>query len=211
MRTDELIRAISADNTWVRPVSAALPLALLAGFAICALVFGATMGFRPGLAEAIAQPQTLLKHLFPVALAAAALGAVARLSRPEARLDGWTWALIASAGIAVAAFWSAALFTPVAAWPEAIMGETTLDCLLSITLLGMLMLSGALWALRRGASAHPALSGALAGLMSGAAGAALFALHCTEDDPMFWGFWYLLAIGVVTGVGALLGRRLLRW
>ncbi|MBA3326199.1 MAG: DUF1109 domain-containing protein [Rhodobacteraceae bacterium] len=211
MRTDDLIRAMSADTTPVRPVAVMLPLALLAGMTVGALVFGATLGVQPDLWGAIVTTPVFLKHAFPILMAAAAFGAVARLARPEARLDGWTWALMLAPALAVISFWVSAAVTPVAAWPEAIMGQTTADCVLRISLLGLATLAGALWALRRGASAHPRLSGALAGLLSGSAAAALFALFCTENNPMFWGFWYVLAIGIVTAIGALLGRRLLRW
>ena len=211
MRTDDLIRAMSADTTPDRPAAALLPLAPLAAMVVGALFFSATMGVRPDLAAAITTPPVFLKQAFPMAMAVAAFGAVARLARPEARLDGWTRALMLAPALAVVAVWVTAALTPVADWPEAIIGETTVDCVLSISILGSLTLGGALWALRRGASARPALSGALAGAMSGSAAAALFALFCTEDSPMFWGVWYVLAIGIVTGIGALLGRRLLRW
>ena len=42
-------------------------------------------------------------------------------------------------------------------------------------------------------------------------GAALYAIHCTEDSPLFYAVWYGLAILVATAIGAALGRFLLRW
>jgi hypothetical protein len=36
-------------------------------------------------------------------------------------------------------------------------------------------------------------------------------VHCTEDSPLFWSFWYVLAILFATALGALLGARVLRW
>ena len=65
--------------------------------------------------------------------------------------------------------------------------------------------------LRRGASLAPALSGALAGLTGGAAAAAIYALHCPEDHPLFFVTWYGAAVLLVAGAGALLGRQWLRW
>ncbi len=211
MKTEQLIRAMAADTTPVRPAEAVLPLTLLAAVAFGALVFAVTMGVRPELAEVFLTAPVLLKQTFPIVMAVAALGAVVRLSRPEARLDGWTWALMLAPAMVVAAFWVTASTTPIADWPAAIMGETALDCFLSVSILGLLTLAGALWALRRGASTHPRLSGALAGLLSGSTAAAAFAVFCTEDNPMFWGVWYILGIGVVTGIGAIEGRRRLRW
>ena len=91
------------------------------------------------------------------------------------------------------------------------MGHTNWNCFLSISIIGLLTLACTFAALRRGASAHPRLSGALAGLLSGSVSAALFASFCTEDNPMFWGVWYVLAIATVTAFGAWLGPRQLRW
>jgi hypothetical protein len=73
------------------------------------------------------------------------------------------------------------------------------------------LLAATLWALRRGASTRPALSGALAGLLSGGAAATVYAVHCPEDSPLFYASWYVLAILGATALGALLGARLLRW
>ncbi len=57
----------------------------------------------------------------------------------------------------------------------------------------------------------PALSGALAGLAGGGLGAAVYAMHCTEDSPLFWVTWYGTAIVVVTVASTLIGSRVLRW
>ena len=40
---------------------------------------------------------------------------------------------------------------------------------------------------------------------------AVYAFHCTEDSPLFYAVWYVLAILAVTAVGALVGARALRW
>lgn len=211
MKTDDLIRAISADTISVRPVGRVLPAVLLASALGTALLFYATMGVRPDLGAALGRAPVFLKHAFPVLMAFAALGAVARLARPEAKLDGWILALALAPAIVAVAFWATAAATPLAEWPAAIAGHSIGVCLVCIPVLGAPILAGALWALRRGASARPVLSGALAGLLSGSAAAAVYAAYCTDDSPMFWGVWYTLAIGVVVAAGALLGRRLLRW
>ena len=53
--------------------------------------------------------------------------------------------------------------------------------------------------------------GRLAGLASGGLATAIYALHCTEDNPLFFVTWYGLAILLMAGVGALCGRWVLRW
>ena len=65
--------------------------------------------------------------------------------------------------------------------------------------------------LRSAAPASPALAGAAAGLLAAASGAALYAFHCFDDSPLFVVTWYTLAALVVMAIGALAGRRLLRW
>ncbi|MEO8315782.1 MAG: NrsF family protein [Pseudomonadota bacterium] len=47
-------------------------------------------------------------------------------------------------------------------------------------------------------------------LLAGAVGAALYALHCTDDSPLFVATWYSLAILAMTGAGAIAGARWLR-
>jgi hypothetical protein len=78
-------------------------------------------------------------------------------------------------------------------------------------LLSAPILFAALIALRHGAPTRPALTGAVAGLMAGGLGAAIYAAHCIEDSSFFLATWYTLAIVGVTLVGALVGQRALRW
>jgi hypothetical protein len=93
----------------------------------------------------------------------------------------------------------------------AMMGQSSGHCLAFIGIMSVPLLAASLWALRRGASTRPALSGALAGLLSGGAAATVYAVHCTEDSPLFYSLWYVLAIVGAAGVGWIVGRRLLRW
>ena len=54
-------------------------------------------------------------------------------------------------------------------------------------------------------------SGAAAGLLSGAAGAAVYALHCPEMSAPFLFVWNGLGMLGMAGLGAWLGPRVLRW
>jgi hypothetical protein len=51
----------------------------------------------------------------------------------------------------------------------------------------------------------------VAGLAGSALSAAVYALHCTEDSPLFYVTWYGLAIAGVTLVSTLIAARSLRW
>jgi hypothetical protein len=80
-----------------------------------------------------------------------------------------------------------------------------------MVVLALPVLAALLFGLRHGAPTRPTLAGAGAGLLSGALSASLYILHCPDDSPIFVAAWFTLAIAIATGIGALAGRRFLRW
>lgn len=210
MRTDELIAALAADPRPAPAVGATLarllPAAGLASLAMLALAWG----LRPGLGAAMADPVVAAKALIPAAAAAAAVAGALRLARPEGRA-GAGLALAGLLGLAAALALGALAATPRAEWGEAVRGTTLLACLRSIPALAVLPVAATLLALRRGATTRPRRAGLLAGLGGGALAAALYALHCPEDSPLFYVPWYGAGILASGAAGALLGPRLLRW
>lgn len=208
MRTDDLISALAADE--VKPASvrsrlAFLPLALLvAGGLLLGII-----GIRPDLGAALTSPVTALKNLLPLALGLVALMLAVRLARPGVSVP--------VAGLVVFPLVAAAVFAygltqmPVADWGRGLMGHTAAFCVPAIVLTALLPLVAAMRAMRAGASTDPQRSGALTGLACGALATAIYALHCNEDNPLFFVTWYGLAILIVAGIGAILGPRLLRW
>jgi hypothetical protein len=91
------------------------------------------------------------------------------------------------------------------------MGVNGVMCLVSIISLSVLPLTATIYALRQGAPTSPAVMGAMGGLLAGALGATVFAMHCTNDSPLFVAIWYILAIGLTALTGLLVGRYVLRW
>jgi hypothetical protein len=83
----------------------------------------------------------------------------------------------------------------------------TIPVLLAFGVAAELMLLG----LRRCAPSNAGLTGAVAGVLSASLGAAIYAVHCPDDSPLFVAVWYSLAILFVAGAGALAGRLTLRW
>lgn len=69
----------------------------------------------------------------------------------------------------------------------------------------------ALWLLRQGASLHPALVGAGAGMLSSGVASFLFLLHCPVVPDGSGIHSEIAAIATVGSIGAVLGRRLLKW
>ena len=96
-------------------------------------------------------------------------------------------------------------------WMTALIGQSIPQCLTYITLMSLPILGVTLYVLRSGASPRPALTGAIGGLLSAGAATTVYAVHCTEDSPLFYGLWYVLAMLAISALGALAGGRVLRW
>ena len=207
--TDDLIRDLAGRPLPLPPASGATVGAMLAAMAVGLGAFWLIFGLRPDLAAALGLLPVLAKSLLPLALCALALGLALASTRPEARPRVWPLIVVPLLGAGLVWQRLAAL-QGAGLWSEMI-GQTAASCLAAITGLSLLPLGAGLMLLRRGAPARPALSGALLGLASGAGIAAGYALHCTEDSPLFFVTWYGLAIALAAGVGAIAGQRLLRW
>ena len=71
-----------------------------------------------------------------------------------------------------------------------LIGSNSKLCLIAISVLSLPLLAAALIGLRHGASTRPAVTGAIAGMLSAALAATLYASHCTDDLPLFVATWY---------------------
>lgn len=209
MRTDDLIRALAADPVPAAPVERALWPALALGLAAAVLLFLATLGLRPDFAQAAETLRFVIKPVFPLILVAGAMYALTHLWRPGKAAPLWAIALAPAALALAIALELVAL--PAQQWSAAMLGENALKCMVSIPLLSLAPLALTLTALRRGAPTRPALTGAVAGLLSAGLGATLYALHCPDDSPLFVATWYVIASGFVAVLGAMIGARVLRW
>ncbi len=211
MKTKELIDALAADGFRPPTPAAALTRALVPAVALAFCLFFAALGLRPHILSFVGEPRFVFKILLMGLLAALCGMLVLRMFRPGAAL-GKNLLLLASPALFLAGAIGAELIAlPAAQWGERLIGSNALFCLKSIPFLGAAPLLATLAALRNGAPEHPALAGAAAGLFAGAIGAAIYALHCPDDSPLFLAVWYLLAIAGMTALGATLGARLLRW
>jgi len=213
MKTDDLVALLAAGAAPVAPHALArrLGVALSAGVAVAAILMATALGPRPDLLQAAVLPMFWMKLAFPAALAVAATVAAARLSRPGMRV-GAAWTALA---LPFAALWLMAAVALVgAAAPDRIaliLGSTWRSCPASIAALSAPVLVAVFLALKGLAPTRLALAGAVAGLLAGAMGALVYALHCTEMQAPFLAVWYVLGIALPTLAGAALGPRLLRW
>ena len=212
METEQLIQTLAADNPHrTRPVGFVLALALLAAAPVSLAMFLMTLGVRPDVMTAMHNPFFDLKFLITLALAISAIAVGLHLSRPEASLKDRGWLLLLPIGIVAAGIVGEMMIPQRLPMMTRLVGHNSRVCTIAITLLSLPLLAGAMIGLRHGAPARPALAGAMAGLISAGFAATLYASHCTDDSPLFVVTWYSIATAVVTGAGALIGSKVLRF
>jgi hypothetical protein len=202
---------MAADTVPRRPVAPVLAGTLAATALVAGGIAMAVLGVNPALGTMMSAPLVLLRQVFPLLLALGAVAVALSFARPGAADNRWQLLLFVAPVLAAAVVLRELALVPPTDWGRAALGRTSASCLTSLTLIGLPLLAGGLWALSRGASTRPATSGALAGLLAWAIAAAIYALHCTEPSPLFYAAWYGLALIGITAIGAALGSRLLRW
>lgn len=214
MKTDDLIAALAADQRSVSPpVGRVLAVALAAALPISLLLFAVTLGPRGDIASAWSNSFFSFKFVVTLSLLAAAAAVALRLSRPEVKAGRFLYLLAVPAvvlmlGIVADFAWWRAETT---AWTARLVGTNARVCLVAIPALSLPLLAAALFGLRHGATSEPGLAGGIAGMLAAALAATLYATHCTDDSPLFVATWYTLAIALVALIGALAGRRILRF
>lgn len=213
MNTDDLIARLAADLSPAprRAFERRLAIGLPAGIAASVVFVWLVYGFRPDLAEAIRMPMLWVKFAWPAVVAWIAWRMVERLATPGRRLGRVPLALWApvAAMAALAAF--AWLGAPPAGRSPLLWGSTWTTCTVSILLSALPILAAARWAFARAAPTDLPRAGAAAGLLAGALGTMVYALHCPELDAPFLLVWNGLGMIVAAGVGAALAPRLMRW
>ena len=211
MRTEDLVNVLVADRAaGRRPVWRRLIVALAVGGLVSLALFVVEFGARTDLDPALATWRFDLK----LAMVVLALVLVFRLCLALARPAGGKRALRSLVPLAAVAAGAVAIelaTVPASAWGTRLVGSNSMICLTAIPLLALAPLAAILAALRSGAPSSPTLAGAAGGLLAAMAAATLYAFHCFDDSPLFVVTWYTLATVPVMIVGAVAGRRVLRW
>jgi hypothetical protein len=212
METEQLIRTLAADNTHqARPVGFVLMLALLSAAPVSVAIFFAELGVRPDVMTAMRNPFFDLKFAVTLALAVSAIAISLHLSRPEASLQGWAWLLLIPVALLIAGIGGEMMMPQRLPMMTRLVGNNSRACMIAIPAMSLPLLAAALVGLRHGAPTRPAVTGAIAGLLSAGLAATLYASHCTDDSPLFVATWYTIAAALVTAVGALAGSKVLRF
>jgi hypothetical protein len=212
MKTDDLIDAIAADAEAPRaPIGWVVWIGAVIGIAATALVFYNLLSTRPDMEAALGDWHFLMKWAFSFTLLATAMVLAVNLARPQWSPSPKMLLLLGAPLVLALGIASEMVSLPASFWMPAMIGTNAIGCIIYIPILSGLPLAAMILALRRGAPTHPALAGAVAGLVASAIAASFYATHCQNDSPLFLAAWYMLATAIVAGVGALLGARLLRW
>lgn len=214
MKTDDLIAMLAAGAEPVQPhvpeqrvaraCAYSLPLALVTLFAL-------GLNIRPDFMAVVDDPMFWVKFAFPGAVGVISLLLMVRLSRPG-MATGLLPRLLSVPALAMAVLAAWVLLHAAPGDRAAlVLGSTWKVCTLNIALVGMPVFIGAFWALKGLAPTQLATAGATAGLLAGAAGAVVYALHCPELQAPFLLVWNGLGMLLPAALGAALGPRLLRW
>ena len=203
--TDDLITSLSGhageSGADVASLRRFLLVALFLSFAAATLMVWVLFGFREDFTAMAQGAPFLFKASGGIALAAGAFLLVRRATLPA---TGPLSAVLLVPGLLP--FLLFAMMDPAggdnisAAWCSADIG------LLSLPALWLILL-----AMKKGAPTNPAKAGAVAGLLSGSLASAVHAMACHNDRGVSVLMWYGLAILLLSGLGSLIGRRVLRW
>jgi hypothetical protein len=213
MQTEQLTAMLAMNLEPVSPRRSRrrYALGITAGALVAFVLMSGGLHVNPALTDETAQHAFWVREAYCAALGVLSVSALTRLARPGDRLG------LRPAGIAVviATMWLLAAAALRSAVPQSrvqlLLGTTASVCPFLIALLAAPLFVALVWVLKDLAPTRLRWAGAAAGFAAGSLGALIYSLHCPELAPPFIGTWYLLGMLIPTGIGALLGPRLLRW
>lgn len=211
--TDNIIDTLVADlkPVSVRALERRFLLGILPALAVSLSMMLTILGLRVDFPEALMLPVFWIKSAYNALLAAVAFFALHRLARP----DGSEGAFFKVSSFIFLALVVVALvqlsLSSADQYGVLVLGSSALHCPLLIVLFALPVLASNFWVLRRGAPVDLGMTGFVAGIAAGASGAWVYSWFCTENGMPFVALWYSLGILLTGFIGAMLGRRFLRW
>ncbi|MDS7597682.1 NrsF family protein [Agrobacterium tumefaciens] len=213
-KTDDIIESLTRD---LKPVSAhalerRLVFAALPALCVSLLMLFLFFSLRGDMAEMWTEPVFWVKSAYNALLAIIAFAALTRLARPDGERGYlFVWVAVIFVAMAMIALVQLGFAVP-DTYSALIFGSSPLRCPVLIVTFSLPVFLANLAALKRSAApASPCLAGFVAGIASGASGAWLYSWFCAENGMPFVLIWYSLGILLTGLVGAIAGRRLLRW
>lgn len=213
MKTDDLITALATqlDPVPPRAVGGRLALGLGVGAVVSAAIMVLWLGVRADMMHAMMTGPFWMKFAYALSVAALGFGLIDRLARPDGEGGVFGPMILAPLGVMIAQALYQLIGASHAARMAMMMGGSYQVCARNIVLLSLPIFAGLFWSLRALGPTRLTLAGAAAGVLAGAAGTFIYALHCTESAAPFVAIWYTMGIAATGLLGAALGRPMLRW
>lgn len=213
MRTDDLIAALASDVEPMPPnkVGRTIGLGLAVGAVVSAAVMVLWLGVRADLMHAMMTGPFWMKFAYALSVAVLGFGLIDRLARPDGQGGVFGALILAPLGVMVALAVYQLVGAPEDLRMRMMLGGSYQVCARNIVILSTPIFFGLFWALRLLAPTRLTWTGAVAGVLAGAAGTFIYAFHCNESAAPFVAIWYTIGIAAVGALGALLGRLTLRW
>ncbi len=213
MQTDELIARLGMQvralprHAAIKRLCTALILGGMTAFGLLAL----TLGLRPDFVPAAATLPFWMKWMFTLSLVWAGVVVVRRLGNPDGRVGPAWWGLVAPFGVVAMMAIGELVAAPGPDRLGLVVGHTASQCSLAILSLSAPVFVALLLTFRRLAPTRLRWAGAMVGVLSGAAGASVYAFTCPETSAAFMITWYSAGILAAGVLGAAIGPRFLRW
>ncbi|MBW6422865.1 DUF1109 domain-containing protein [Rhizobium sp. XQZ8] len=211
--TDDIINSLASGLKPVKrdALRGRFLMGVLPALFVSLLLMLTIVGLRIDMAQALMLPVFWIKSAYNALIAITALWATYHLARPDGS-QGRFFKTLAAIFLAMAIVAAIQLMVaPPQTYNHMIFGSSALHCPFLIFGFALPIFAGINWVLRRGAPTDLRLTGFIAGIAAGAAGAWVYSWFCTENGMPFVLIWYSVGILLVGGLGALTGPRLLRW
>ncbi|PKR56190.1 NrsF family protein [Thalassospira marina] len=211
LKTDDLINSLAsqagtANGPSPRKLHSALAGSALAGVIMAVMIILVLVGPRTDLIAMDTAPATFFKVIAMLAAGIAAFKTLRELAIAGGNAPSWLIFVPILVIIAVRIITDQSGGSWLGAAPLAAPICVGTIIVASLPALGLLM-----YFLRKGATVHPGKTGAFAGMLAGALAAMAYAIACRNDAGLFLLIWYPVAVGIVTALGAAIGRRVLAW
>jgi hypothetical protein len=207
MKTEDLIQMLGDDAPNPLPDRGRFwPLAIGLGLIGALILMALTLHPRPDLIQAV-QP-TAIKIGVSALIAILGLLLTTRLAR-----SGRALGARAIAGFALAAITLGAVLTMASQAIAIVSDHDPLPkCMFCVPLYALPAAGLLTWLVRGLAPTNLALAGASIGVAAGGIGAIAYAIYCPYDHRLVGVLsWYVIAIALCAGAGALIGPKVLRW
>ena len=176
------------------------------------MIFFMAIGPRPDIAAAAETPRFLFKFVVTLALLATAFAALRALARPGASVRSALPILLVVPGLLLVAVGVELMSVPTDQLRDRWIGTNSLN-LLDLHSADRDRAARGFYSLRSGMARRrgPRLPARSRAWSPVGLAATFYAMHCTDDLPLFVATWYPLAIAILAIAGALAGRLFVRW